>query len=338
MARPRPIRIGIIGAARIAPAAVIGPARHVDGVEVTTIAARDRTRAEAFAARHGIGVVHDSYRHVLEDPDVDAVYIPLPNGLHGAWTCRAIEAGKHVLCEKPFTANTAEARRVADLADASDRVVMEAFHWRYHPANVDLVDRVAQGWFGQITRVHAAFCFPLVNRHDIRWSRGLAGGSLMDTGCYPVNMVRAVMHAAGADEPEVTGAKAAFTGGGVDRSLKGTLQWADTVGSIRCGMFAPLHPADIHLKIDGTQGSVFVFNPLAPHLFGRAFFKRDGTRHVERADRTPTYQFQMEAFRDAILHGTPFPSTPQDAVANMAVIDALYEASGVTPHRPTQED
>ncbi len=329
------IRIGILGAARIAPAAVIGPARHVDGVAVTAVAARARVRAEAFAAEHRIGRVHDSYADLVDDPEIDAVYVPLPNGLHGVWTERAITAGKHVLCEKPFTANAEEARHVASVADASDRVVFEAFHWRYHPLNTELLDRIAGGYVGKITRIHAAFCFPLLNRGDIRWSRRLAGGSLMDAGCYPVNMVRAVMGAAGADEPEVTDAKAAFTAGGVDRSLRGDLRWGDTEGSIRCGMFSPLHPVDIRLNIDGTNGSVRVRNPLAPQLFGHAVYRRNGVRHVERATRTPTYTFQMEAFRDAILHGTPFPSTAQDAVANMAVIDALYEAAGVTPHRPT---
>lgn len=331
-----PIRIGILGAARIAPAAVVSPARHTEGVEVTTIAARDRNRAEAFAARRHIPRVAPDYEAVLDDPDIDAVYIPLPNGLHGAWTKRAIEAGKHVLCEKPFTANAAEAREVADAARGSDRVVMEAFHWRYHPMNRALCDRIADGVFGEITHVSGSFCFPLPNRNDIRWSRRLAGGSLMDAGCYPVNMVRAVMAAAGTGEPEVVSAKGAFTAGGVDRAFKGRLRWANgTEAKIRCGMFDPFHPVDIHLRVTGTKGSAFVLNPLAPQLFGHAVIKDATGRHVERALRTPSYTFQMEAFRDAILHGAPFPSTVDDAIANMAVIDALYEAAGVIPHSPT---
>lgn len=339
MTVPPPIRIGILGAARITPAAVIGPAGALDGVEVTAIAARDRVRAEVFAARHGIEVVHDSYTQLLEDPEVDAVYIPLPNGLHGVWTQRAIAAGKHVLCEKPFTANATEAAEVAAVANASDRVVMEAFHWRYHPANVELIDRVTAGWFGQITDVQATFCVPLLDRDDIRWNRRLAGGSLMDLGCYPVNMVRAVMAAAGADEPTVVQGRAAFTGGGVDRSFHGTLTWADgTTGRIRSAMFSPLRPIDIRLRVVGTRGSAFVLNPIAPHLFGRTWYTRGDQREMVRAQRTPTYAFQMAAFRDAIVHGATFPSTVDDAVANMTLVDALYEASGVTPNRPTPTD
>jgi predicted dehydrogenase len=246
-----------------------------------------------------------------------------------------------VLCEKPFAANASEAREVAEVAAASDRVVMEAFHWRYHPLNTAVLDAVAAGDFGQITDVRGAVCFPLPKPSDIRWSRALAGGSLMDAGCYPINMVRAVMAAAGATEPTVTGAKAAFTNGGVDRALRGTLHWSaatetdGTTGAIRCGMFDPFHPVDIRLAITGTGGSVRVRNPLAPQLFGHAVYRRDGRRRVERATRTPSYTFQMVAFRDAIREGTPFPSTAHDAVANMAVIDALYEAAGVTPHVPT---
>lgn len=330
------IRIGILGAARIAPAAVVGPARHIEGVEVTAVAARDRAKAQQFASKHHIAKVHDTYDAVLADPDLDAVYIPLPNGLHGTWSKRAIDAGKHVLCEKPFAANAEEAAEVAALADASDRVVMEAFHWRYHPSNAELLARVADGWFGEITKVQAAFCFPLLNRGDIRWSRRLAGGSLMDAGCYPVNMVRSVMGVAGAGEPEVTASKGAFTGAGVDRALVGHLKWANgCVGTIRCGMFSPSHPIDVHLRITGTEGSLSVLNPLAPQFLGRFVYKRAGSRRIEKGRRTPTYKFQMEAFRDAIHHGTPFPSTAGDAVANMAVIDALYRAAGVTPHSPT---
>ncbi len=330
------IRIGVLGAARIAPKAVVWPAQVLDGVAVTAVAARDRAKAETFAAAHGIPTVHDDYDAMLTDPDIDAVYIPLPNGLHGVWTIRAIEAGKHVLCEKPFTANADEARRVAAVAKASDRVVMEAFHWRYHPANRDLLASVAAGELGEITRMRASFSFPLLDADDIRWSRALAGGSLMDVGCYPVNMVRAIMAAAGAGEPEVVGAKAAFTGRGVDRAFRGRLRWeGGAEATIRCGMLDVFRPLDIRLSVTGTLGSVHVFNPAVPQMYGWSVERRGGRRRVLRAARTPSYTFQMEAFRDAIAEGTPFPSDVDDAVANMEIVDELYRAAGVTPHSPT---
>src|SRR3954470_6462364 len=127
------MRIGVLGAARIAPLALLRPAARVDGVEVAAIAARDHARAAAMATKFGVPKAYGSYAEVLDDPDIDAVYVPLPNGLHAEWTTRAIEAGKHVLCEKPFTANATEAEAVAESAAGSGRVVMEAFHYRYHP-------------------------------------------------------------------------------------------------------------------------------------------------------------------------------------------------------------
>src|SRR5579864_8394405 len=148
-----PIRIGCLGAARIAPAALINPARSVQGVTVSAVAARDRSRAEQFAKEHGIPQVYGSYQELVEAEDVDAVYIPLPNSLHGEWTLAALAAGKHVLCEKPFTANAPEAKRVADAAAGTEVVVMEAFHWRYHPMASRMLEIVRGGDLGEIRRV-----------------------------------------------------------------------------------------------------------------------------------------------------------------------------------------
>ena len=186
------LRIGILGAARIAPAACVRPARAVDGVEVVAVAARDSSRARAFAAKHGIPGPTPGYRRLLEDPGVDAVYNPLPNGLHGVWTLRAIEAGKHVLCEKPFTANAAEARSVASRVAVGDRVVMEAFHYRYHPMFLRALEIVGSGELGTVERVDTALCVPLPLPRDIRYRPDLAGGATMDIGCYAVHLWRAL--------------------------------------------------------------------------------------------------------------------------------------------------
>ena len=181
------MRIGVLGAARITPTALIKPARIIDGVEVAAVAARDRRRAEAFAARWGVPAVHDSYAELLADPSLDAVYVPLPNGLHAQWTQAAVAAGKHVLCEKPFTANAAQARQVADAAEATGLVVMEAFHYRYHPVARRMAELVHGGDLGRIQRVETAMCFPLPAFSDIRYDFGLAGGALMvkRSSCRP---------------------------------------------------------------------------------------------------------------------------------------------------------
>src|SRR4029453_6026000 len=199
----RPLRIGILGAARIAPMALCRPAREVAGVEVAAIAARDPARAQKFAAKHGIARVHASYDALLADDAIDAIYNPLPNGLHAEWTIRALEAGKHVLCEKPIASNAAEAAQMAEAAARTGRVLTEAFHWRYHPLAARMRE-VVQTELGEIRHIEAAFCFPLPRFSDIRYSWELAGGTMMDAGCYPVNMVRWL---AGAD-PEVVSAQA----------------------------------------------------------------------------------------------------------------------------------
>lgn len=329
-----PLRIGILGAAAIAPAAVVRPARHVPGIETTAVAAREPARARAFAAKHRIATVHETYDELLADPDIDAVYIPLPNGLHGTWTRRAIAAGKHVLCEKPFTANAEEAVAVAAAAAASDRVVMEAFHWRYHPM-VERVLHLAATELGTIRHVDAAFAFPLLKRHDIRWRRDLAGGGLLDAGCYAVHQVRTVGQAAIGGEPTVLAANATLTRGGVDRALRAELVFPNgATAQVRCGLLDPRGPVAIHLRIDGTRGSLLFRNPVLPHLLGHVRLRRGDRRSWEWADRTPSYRYQLEAFVDAVAHGTPFPTTPADAIATMQVIDEIQRAAGIVPPTP----
>jgi predicted dehydrogenase len=185
-----PVRIGILGAARIASSALIKPARGNSEVVVAAVAARDVSRAQAFATKHGIARVHDSYEALIADPDLDAIYNPLPIALHGRWTRAALDAGKHVLCEKPFTANAAEAREVADLAAESERVVMEGFHYRYHPCALRVDEIIASGELGELQRVEGEWCFWVRKSSDIRYNYSLGGGALMDSGCYAVDMVR----------------------------------------------------------------------------------------------------------------------------------------------------
>src|SRR5882757_9896991 len=160
------VRIGTLGAARITPFALTKPATKVPEVEVVAVAARDRARAEKFAAKRGIPRVHDSYDALLADPEIDAIYNPLPNGLHCEWTIKALEAGKHVLCEKPFTANAKEAEAVAAVATRTGLVVMEAFHYRYHPLAKRMREIVASDELGTIERVETALCFPLPKFSD----------------------------------------------------------------------------------------------------------------------------------------------------------------------------
>src|SRR5690349_2634228 len=211
-----PIRIGVLGAAAIVPMALTNPARSVPEAKIVAIAARDPKRAEAFARRHRIPRVHHTYSDLLNDPEIEAIYNPLPNSLHAPWTIRALEAGKHVLCEKPFAANAAEAEEMARAAERSGRVLMEAFHWRYHPLFARARAILDAGEIGPVRHLEAHFCIPLPLPNDIRFRKDLAGGALMDTGCYTVSVLR---HLSGG-EPEVIAARGWWTRGGVDRAME----------------------------------------------------------------------------------------------------------------------
>jgi len=186
----RLLRIGILGAAAIAPSALIRPAELVEGVKVVAIAARDQKRAQEFAKKHKIPRVHKSYEDLLADSEVDAVYNPLPNSLHKEWTIRALKAGKHVLCEKPLACNEEEVEEMFKVAKEQDRLVLEAFHWRFHPLAKRIREIIDSGELGTIRTVHASLNIPIFSGDDIRYNYDLGGGAMMDTGCYAINCLR----------------------------------------------------------------------------------------------------------------------------------------------------
>ena len=294
-----PLRIGVLGAARITPAALLKPARRTRRFEVAGVAARDPQRARAFAQRHGIGTVYPDYESLLSDDSLDAVYNPLPNGLHGRWTLAAIAAGKHVLCEKPFTANEAEARTVAAAASAGGTVVMEAFHYRYHPVARRCEAIVASGELGPTRHIEVAFAAPLAKRGDIRYRLDLAGGATMDMGCYAVHLLRLLAVA----EPTVVRARAKLSSPGVDRASSADYALPDGVtAATSCSMFSSQVLA-MHARVVGAEGELRVFNPFAPQFVHRLTVTVPSGRRVERLTRRPTYDFQLEAFADALGGG-----------------------------------
>jgi len=322
------VRIGTLGAARITPMALVRPARHIPGVSVTAVAARDRGRAEKFAGKHGIGKVHDDYASLLADPDIDAVYNPLPNSYHAEWTLRALDAGKHVLCEKPFTSNASEAERVHQAAEQSDRVVMEAFHYRYHPLAQRLRDLVASGELGAPRFIETWMCFPLPMPRDIRYRLDLAGGATMDTGCYAIHVARTIT----GEEPQVVSARAKLASEGVDRAMQADVRFpSGAEGRINCSLWSgKLFKIAAVVKLD--DGEIHAFNPVLPQFFHGLKWRRTGgpwTR--EKFPKKPTYAYQLEAFRDAVVDGKPFITTTAEAVKNMQVVDAVYRAAGMSP-------
>ena len=325
------MQIGVLGAARIAPPALIKPAQENSDVVVAAVAARDVSRAQAFAAKHGIARVHDSYEALLADPDIDAVYNPLPNGLHGKWTRAALAAGKHVLCEKPFTANADEAREIAEVAAQSDRVVMEAFHYRYHPLTLRIEEIIASGELGKLQRVEAALCFPLPRSSDIRYNYSLAGGATMDAGCYAVHMIRTF----GGSAPEVVSAQPKLRGPQIDRAMTAEVRFAEGhTGRIRCSMWSS-RLLDISAHVVGDQGELHALNPVLPQLYHRLSVRSSSGKRVERFPRRASYAYQLDAFAAAVLRGEPVKTTPEDAIENMTVIDAIYRAAGLPLREPS---
>jgi len=325
------VQIGVLGAARIAPPALIKPAKANLDVVVAAVAARDVSRARAFAAKHGIARVHDSYEALLADPDLDAIYNPLPNGLHGKWTRAALAAGKHVLCEKPFTANAAEAREIAGVAAQSDRVVMEAFHYRYHPMALRIEEIIASGELGKLERVEAALCFPLPKFSDIRYNYSLAGGATMDAGCYPVHMVRTF----GGSTPEVVSAHAKLHDPQIDRAMTAELRFADGhTGRIRCSMWST-RLLGLSAHVVGDQGELRALNPTMPQIYHRLSVRSAAGKRVEHFSRRASYAYQLDAFVAAVLRGEPVKTTPEDAIENMSVVDAIYRAAGLPLREPS---
>ena len=325
------VRFGILGAARIAPAALIGPARKNAEVFVDAVAARSRERGTAYARRHHIPRVADSYEAIVNDPDIDAVYIPLPNSLHAQWTLAALAAGKHVLCEKPFTSNAAEAELVAgaarDAAAASGLVTMEAFHYRYHPLARRMLDVVESGELGRVQKIDTWLCAPIPKKSDIRYQWDLAGGALMDMGCYVVNMARML----GGAEPTVRSAAVKLHDARVDRAMTAELEFPEGHrATVHCSMWSAsvLHVA---ARVIGDQGEMRVFNPVGPQFVSWLTVRSAGGRKREFPTRRPTYAFQLDAFCDAVLRDGPVLTTPDDAVGNMRVIDDVYRAVGMSP-------
>jgi predicted dehydrogenase len=321
------MRIGVLGAARITPAALMRPARVVGGVEVAAVAARDRRRAEAFATKFGVPTVHDSYDDVINDASLDAVYIPLPNGLHARWTLAAIRAGKHVLCEKPFTANAAEAREVEQAADGTGLVVMEAFHYRYHPLARRMEDVAHNGELGRIVHVETAMCFPLPRFTDIRYNYDLAGGALMDAGCYAVHCLRLL----GPGDPAVTGARAlALTRDArVDRAMTADFTFpGGATGRIHTSMWSSTL-LRIRARVTGERGSMIVNNFAVPQLPSRFLVTVDGRRRRETFGGEPTYVHQLRAFVAAVAGRPANLTPPSDSVATMSLIDDIYTAAGL---------
>ncbi|MGH1492401.1 MAG: Gfo/Idh/MocA family protein [Acidimicrobiales bacterium] len=326
------LRIGILGAAAIAPKALVVPASEIDGVEVVAVAARDPKRAEAFAAEHNIPSIEPDYRSLCRADYVDAVYIALPASHHKPWAIEALRVGKDVLCEKPVAMNAVEAAEMVAVADDTGQLLMEAFHWRYHPL-ADRMKELVDTRLGQVESVSARFAVPIPDKSNIRYQLELGGGALMDLGCYPLQWVRYLL----SGEPVITEATATQDPEGVDVSLTAKMRFDDHGGvpaEIHCAMAAGTE-VSISLTAVGSDGTLEVTNPLAPQSGNLLSLTTAAGTETERIESASTYHHQLVAFMAAIKDSTTPPTSGVDSVANMAAIDDCYRAAGMQPRGVT---
>ena len=321
------LHFGILGAARIAPPALIQPAALLPGVSIAAVAASSVKKAQAFANDHDIATVSESYAALVELPDLDAIYNALPPNLHEQWSVAALRAGKHVLCEKPFAMNAAQARRMVAAANASQKLLVEAFHYRFHPYFRRVLELIANDVIGGIRHIEAQFdvCIPY-RLTEFRHDPMLGGGALMDLGCYPVHWVRTLV----GSEPRVEHAECVRSEAGVDVATRASLRFSNGVtAEIRTAMdetVAEQHNARV--VIEGEKGRLMLQNPIAPHNGNKIITEADGELRSESVEGESTYYYQLQHFV-AVIEGSETPLTGgQDAINNMQLIDNIYAAAG----------
>jgi predicted dehydrogenase len=324
------VRWGIVSTADIAVRKVIPGMRRAENAEVLAIASRDGERAASVAASLGIPRSYPSYEALLADPDVDAVYIPLPNHHHAEWTIRAAEAGKHVLCEKPLAMTADVAQEMVDACRDAGVLLMEAFMYRLHPSWVAVRELVAGGRIGRLRAVDTWFSYYNDDPGNIRNIREAGGGALYDIGCYAINSARMLFAA----EPQRVQARLERdAASGVDVLTSAILDFPDGVATFTVSTRTE---SDQRVDIYGEQGRIRVEIPfnIPPDRPARVFVTAGGDPPVAPATETLTFeavdQYGVEArlFGEAVLSGGPVPTPPEDAVANLRVIEQIFRAAG----------
>jgi len=316
------LRLGVVSTANI-NAKVLAGARLVDEVEVVAVASRDAERAASYAAEHGIERSFGSYDELLAEPDLDAVYISLPNSMHVDWSIRALEVGKHVLCEKPLARSVEPVERAFDAADAAGRVLAEAFMWRHHPQAKRLVELLPRVGELRVARAHFSFAFDagtLGSASDIRLSQELEGGALMDVGCYCVSAARLV-----AGEPEAVTGQQVIGGDGVDVRFTGTLAFPSGVlGHFDCGV----DTADrAEIEVIGSESALRLNDPFhstEPVIEVRSL---DGSVERIEVERENPYACELRDFAAAVAGEREPLLGRADAVGQARTIAALYESA-----------
>lgn len=332
-----PLRIGMLGASRIAEESITHASRET-GDTRAAVAARDPERARTFAAEHGYEGTHDSYEALIADDSLDLVYIGLPNGLHAEWTVRALQAGRNVLVEKPFASNLAEFDAVAAHMRKASGWAWEAFHYADHPLFKRIIEIAGSGEIGDLQAVHATMAMPSPEPSDPRWNFDLAGGTLMDVGCYAVNGMLAFGEAIG--QP-LTLQSAEAVPYNVDPRTDASVRAEFTLGELPATMFTSMvHDSfDFSFRVTGSGGSVFAPNFVKPQLDDRLIVRMgagaDAPERVEHLGTVSSYAYQLDRVRAAIATGDRDEAELARSRHTMELIDAIYDATGL-PLRPSR--
>jgi predicted dehydrogenase len=319
----RKLKWGVLGTARIGLEAVVPALQKCHNGEVVAIASRQQVKAEAAAGRLGIATAHGSYEALVADPQVEAIYIPLPNHLHVPWSIRALEAGKHVLCEKPIALNAAEAVQLIQVARLRRELkVMEGFMYRFHPQWAMIRQLLAAGQIGHLTTIYSTFTYHNLDPEDYRNVPEYGGGGLLDIGCYSVSSSRWLF---GAEPRRVFGDVQYDPTFKIDRLASAILDFGVGTATFTCATQVPRYQRE---DVYGTQGRMVIEDPFNPPLDGpaRAWLHTvDETRQLI-SPAANQYQLMGEAFGDAVLSGTDVPTPLEDAYANLQVLDAVFES------------
>ncbi|HEX7223668.1 MAG TPA: Gfo/Idh/MocA family oxidoreductase [Candidatus Limnocylindrales bacterium] len=323
------LRWAVMSTANIARKKVIPGMRRADRCRVVAIASRDVERGRVVASELGIPTLHDTYEGLLADPAVDAVYIPLPNHLHAEWVIAAVNAGKHVLCEKPLAMTADDAQRMVDAARAAGVLLQEAFMYRIHPSWVAVRDIVASGRIGRLTAVQSWFSYFNDDPANIRNIREYGGGALFDIGCYSVNLSRMLFDA---EPTDVRASSVVEEASGVDVLTAGILEFPNGLATFTCSTRVE---TDQRVDIYGTTGRISIGIPfnIPPDRPTHVFVTAGGDPPVAPDTETLTfktadpYAVEAGAFAAAVLDGVPLPVEPEDAVANLRVIERIFAAA-----------
>ena len=316
-----PLRLGILGAARIALGGVMPAAARTERVEVAAVATRGGKRSQAVREVAPEAELFEDYGSLLESPDVEAIYVPLPNSLHVEWTLRAIEAGKHVLCEKPFSLDGGEAARAVEAAERAGLTLMEGFMFRLYPQTRRLRELLSDGAIGEVRQVVAQFGHRLDDPADVRGIGSLGGGSLGDVGCYCVSALRLAFGA----EPRRTSAFARFDEEGADRELAGVLEFEAGLGIVSSSISSARRE---RVEIVGEEGRISLDAPFrADKAGGKIEMQRGGETSTETFGAPDLYYAELEEFATAIREGREPAVGPPEILGNARAIDALLESA-----------